>query len=84
MSEHRERSNWVRNLLREPAVRFSIGTRKEAWAVCPERPARARMVPDDDGELVGAVRALMDEKYDWSDGLVVEIAATCSGKGALP
>jgi hypothetical protein len=46
-----------------------VGTRGGA----PDtRPAVARIV--DDAETLAAVTALMDAKYGWSDGLVVEIA----------
>jgi deazaflavin-dependent oxidoreductase (nitroreductase family) len=68
VAEGRERAQWVQNLERDPAVRFRVGTRDQPT---PSRSAVARAVRDAD--LVAAVAALMDSKYGWSDGLVVEI-----------
>jgi deazaflavin-dependent oxidoreductase (nitroreductase family) len=70
VAERREAAQWVQNIERAPAVRFRVGRRDEAAA--PTSPARARTVRE--AELVGAVAALMQAKYGWSDGLVVEIA----------
>jgi deazaflavin-dependent oxidoreductase (nitroreductase family) len=64
VSENREASGWVKNLVRDPAVSFRIGNG-------PTANATARIVTDD--ATVAAVKKLMDAKYDWSDGLVVEI-----------
>jgi deazaflavin-dependent oxidoreductase (nitroreductase family) len=69
VAERREHAQWVRNLQRDPAVTFRVGTREEQGA--PSR-AMARVVREDD--LVAAVASLMDAKYGWSDGLVIEIA----------
>jgi deazaflavin-dependent oxidoreductase (nitroreductase family) len=69
VAEHREGAQWVKNLQREPAVTFRVGTRDEPGAPVP---ATARVVRET--ELVAAVSSLMDAKYGWSAGLVVEIA----------
>ncbi len=75
VSERREESGWVKNLRKDPHARFSVGTREAPGAAVPPTPARGRVVSDeDDPDLVRAVRALMDAKYKWSDGLVVELA----------
>lgn len=67
IAEHRERAQWVRNILADPHVRVRAGDRAFAGV--------ARPVPDErEPELVRAVKALSDAKYRWSDGLVVEIA----------
>lgn len=79
VSEMREQSHWVKNLERDPRVRFRVGVR-DAGAD-EGAPGTARVVREP--ELVAAVRALMDAKYGWSDGLVVEVAsASSSGGGA--
>ena len=53
---------------------FSVGTRSNSSAGLPATGALARVIRDaDDPPLVGAVKALMDAKYGWSDGLVVEL-----------
>lgn len=69
VAENRERAQWVKNIEHDPAVHFRVGTRGDAG---PDAPAQARVVRE--AELVAAVAALMNAKYGWSDGLVVEIA----------
>jgi deazaflavin-dependent oxidoreductase (nitroreductase family) len=73
VSEMRERAGWVKNLLKQPQVAFSVGTRTRPGAAHATTPATARIVRDEEEPLVGAVKALMDAKYGWSDGLVVEL-----------
>jgi deazaflavin-dependent oxidoreductase (nitroreductase family) len=68
VAERREKARWVQNLQRDPAVLFRIGTRDDASAPAP---ARARVLREKD--RVAQVASLMDAKYGWSDGLVVEI-----------
>jgi deazaflavin-dependent oxidoreductase (nitroreductase family) len=68
VAERREAAQWVQNIERDPAVHFRVGARGEAG---PATPATARIVRT--AELVVAVSSLMDAKYGWSDGLVVEI-----------
>jgi deazaflavin-dependent oxidoreductase (nitroreductase family) len=66
VSERREDAGWVKNLLREPAVSFRIGKSG------PSREATAEIVRDQ--ETVAKVSALMDEKYGWSEGLIVALS----------
>lgn len=74
VSERRERSNWVQNILHDPVVTFSIGTRAAQGSVVPPTRALGRIVaPDREPALAARVAALMDAKYDWSDGLIVEL-----------
>src|SRR5207245_7704802 len=67
IAENRDETNWVQNIRANPEVHVRVGDRQFA--------ARARVV-DDDAEpaLAQAVKALSDEKYGWSDGLIVELA----------
>jgi deazaflavin-dependent oxidoreductase (nitroreductase family) len=75
VSEMRRASGWVKNIERDPRVSFSVGTRGARESVLPNTAARARAVERaDEPELVARVSALMDEKYGWSDGLIVELA----------
>ncbi|HTO69323.1 MAG TPA: nitroreductase/quinone reductase family protein [Myxococcota bacterium] len=67
VSERREKSHWVQNVRQQPEVAFMVNRRL--------RRARGRALdPAAEPELHAAVRALMDQRYDWSDGLIVEIA----------
>jgi deazaflavin-dependent oxidoreductase (nitroreductase family) len=66
VSEHREHSHWVQNIAHHPSVTFRV--EGETFK------GRGRAVdPAQEPELAAAVAALMDAKYDWSDGLIVEL-----------
>jgi deazaflavin-dependent oxidoreductase (nitroreductase family) len=68
-AELREGAGWVKNLTRQPRVRFAVG---ERGAALEEREATARIVDEED--LTRAVKSRFEEKYGWSDGLLVEIS----------
>jgi deazaflavin-dependent oxidoreductase (nitroreductase family) len=72
VSEGRDHTDWVRNVLQNPAVTYSVGSRS-----AEQLPATARPLdPAHEPELAAAVSALMDAAYEWSDGLIVEIKPT--------
>ncbi len=66
VSELRERADWVQNIQHSPAVTVRIGDR--VWDGTG-RVVDAAAEP----QRIAAVRALMDAKYGWSDGLIVEL-----------
>ncbi len=66
VSEQRERAHWVQNIQRNPAITFRVGDQHYSGTGRAVDPAA-------EPELAAAVRALMDAKYDWSDGLIVEL-----------
>jgi hypothetical protein len=68
IAERREGAQWVQNIEQDSAVLFRVGTRGESG---PVAPATARIVHE--GDTIARIALLMDEKYGWSDGLVVEI-----------
>lgn len=72
VAERGEAADWVKNLMASPRVRFSVGARSDPTARLPLVEASARTLPADD-PLAAEVRALMDAKYGWSDGLIVEL-----------
>ncbi len=63
VSEKRAAAHWVRNIGADPSVSFRVGGTTIA--------GRASM--PDDAALIQAVKAKMEAKYNWSDGLVVEL-----------
>jgi deazaflavin-dependent oxidoreductase (nitroreductase family) len=68
VAEHRERTHWVQNIVRNSAVQVRLG-KDGTW-----RPARARPIsPETEADLTAEISRLMDAKYNWSDGLIVEI-----------
>ncbi len=65
-------ARWLGNLVADPRVTFSVGPRSEPERDRPDRRASARIVERAQApEVVAAVRAAMDAKYDWSDGTIV-------------
>ena len=75
VSEHREASGWVKNIRHDARVRFSVGTREAREEGASAADGRGRVVEEGaEPDLVRDVRALMDTKYGWSDGLVVELS----------
>jgi len=72
VSEPREQADWVQNILANPAVTFSIGSRSAAQSDGIARPIDPAAEP----ELAATVSALMHAAYEWSDGLIVEIKPT--------
>jgi hypothetical protein len=76
VSERGEASGWVKNIRADRRVRFSVGSRDAREEGLASTAGHARVVSDaDEPELTRAVRARMDAKYGWSDGLVVELSA---------
>ncbi|NWF68038.1 MAG: nitroreductase family deazaflavin-dependent oxidoreductase [Chloroflexi bacterium] len=74
VAEGRENAHWVRNILHNPAVTFSVGRRAAREETRPLAAARGRTIrPAAEPALAAAVSALMDAKYGWSDGLIVEL-----------
>jgi len=74
VAEMRREAGWVKNIERDPRVSFTVGTRSARESVRSNGVARARIVePSEEPELARRVSVLMDQKYGWSDGLIVEI-----------
>src|SRR5256885_15397802 len=66
IAEHRERANWVRNIIANSHVRVRVGDRRFEGT--------ARIVDDErEPDLARSIKALSDAKYGWSDGLVAEL-----------
>jgi len=69
VSEYPDRSDWVKNILHNPAVTFRVGSRSAEAIHGIGRAVDRAAEP----ELATAVSQLMDAKYDWSDGQIVEL-----------
>lgn len=67
VSEHGDRSHWVQNLRSDSKISFSVG--KAAYRGRGRAIDRKR-----EPELAAKIAALMEAKYKWSDGLIVELA----------
>lgn len=66
VSEMREKSQWVQNIQHDQTVSFRVGANSFSGT--------ARLVHSkEERELVSEVSKLMDKKYGWSKGLIVEL-----------
>lgn len=66
LAEHREQAQWVKNILRNPRVHVRAGER--------EFDATARVLDSTrDHDAYELARRLENAKYEWDDGLPVEI-----------
>ncbi|MCU0513877.1 MAG: nitroreductase family deazaflavin-dependent oxidoreductase, partial [Anaerolineae bacterium] len=75
VAEGGDRAHWVQNIRPSPAVGWMVGTRDQHAAAGPQRRpgyARALAAPDD-AEHIARIRRLMEARYGWSRGLVVQI-----------
>jgi deazaflavin-dependent oxidoreductase (nitroreductase family) len=68
VAEHGENAHWVKNIQHQPEVKFRVGLGD--WQAGTARAVDRHT----EMALAGEVAALMDAKYDWSDGLIVEIS----------
>jgi deazaflavin-dependent oxidoreductase (nitroreductase family) len=66
VAEHRERSQWIRNILADPRVRWRVDD--AAFSGCA-RVVDAAAEP----ALSATIQDLSTRKYGWGDGLVVEL-----------
>jgi deazaflavin-dependent oxidoreductase (nitroreductase family) len=74
VAERFERAHWVQNIRHQPRVTYSIGTRSDNGNAVP---GRARPLHEEaDANLITTVKALMDAKYGWSNGLIVALTPT--------
>lgn len=74
VSEMRENAHWVKNILNNPQVKFSVGTREDKNAVVAHHSAQGRIITADNEPVIHqAVSTKMDAKYNWSNGLIIEV-----------
>jgi deazaflavin-dependent oxidoreductase (nitroreductase family) len=65
-AETREHANWVQNIQNSPEVKF--------WVQGQTYSGSGRIINRDaEPELSEAVAGLFEDKYEWSDGLLVEL-----------
>lgn len=73
IAETGEKAHWVQNIQHNPTVRFRIGKRT-ATADDPQYMGTGRIVDrNSETQLVAAIADLMNAKYSWSKGLIVEL-----------
>ena len=66
LSEHKNKGHWVQNVLHDFIISFQVNNKTFN--------GHARTLEDDkDKDLIIKISALMDKKYGWSDGLIMEL-----------
>jgi F420H(2)-dependent quinone reductase len=66
VSERKEKAHWVQNIMHNPGVMFTVSSKSFEGI--------ARIIDkDSESKLAGKVSNLMNTKYGWSDGLIVEL-----------
>jgi deazaflavin-dependent oxidoreductase (nitroreductase family) len=66
ISERENNAHWVQNILYNPKVSFSVGD--------VSFQGTARIINQEkESDLAAQVSILMDEKYGWSKGVIVEL-----------
>ena len=66
ISQYRDEAHWVQNIKNHPRISFEVDGDKYVGL--------GRVIdPEDEQELAGKVLELMDARYQWSDGLIVEL-----------
>jgi deazaflavin-dependent oxidoreductase (nitroreductase family) len=66
ISERKEKAHWVQNIMHNPRVLFTVNSKSfEGTARTVDKHTEHK--------LAGEIAGLMNTKYGWSDGLIVEL-----------
>ena len=66
LSEYKKKVHWVQNILHNPTISFHVDN--QAFH------GYGRVIEDAvETDLINRISQLMDKKYGWSDGLIVEL-----------
>ena len=69
LSEHRKKAHWVQNIIHDPKISFQVD--KQIFN------GYGRIVENvEESDLIHRVSELMDKKYGWSDGLIMELTSS--------
>ncbi len=66
LSEHKKKAHWVQNIIHYPKISIQVDNQNYNGY---GRVVEAAVEKD----LIHSVSELMDKKYGWSDGLIVEL-----------
>lgn len=67
ISEMRGRAHWVQNIQHSPTVQITVGKK--------QFQGTGRILDEGkDSELIEKISKLMNEKYGWSEGTIVELS----------
>jgi uncharacterized pyridoxamine 5'-phosphate oxidase family protein len=66
LSERKKKAHWVQNILHDPKISFQVDN--QAFN------GYGRVIEDTaEKDLIHKISELMDKKYGWSDGLIMEL-----------
>lgn len=66
VSEYPKRAHWVQNIRHDQSVKFTVGSHSFE--------GKGRLIDSaKEGSLAETISALMDQKYGWSNGQIVEL-----------
>ena len=65
VSELKEHAHWVQNILHNPNVSFTVNSRNFG--------GYARVIDYEESKLISTISSLMNKKYGWSEGLIIEL-----------
>ena len=69
LSEHRKKAHWVQNIIHDPKISFQVD--KQIFN------GYGRIVENvEESDLIHRVSELMNKKYGWSDGLIMELTSS--------
>ena len=69
LSENRKKAHWVQNIIHDPKISFQVD--KQIFN------GYGRVVEsDEESDLIHRISELMDKKYGWSDGLIMELTSS--------
>ncbi len=67
LSEHKKKAHWVQNILHDSKILFKVNSKT--------LNGNGRIIEDsEEKDLILGISAMMDRKYGWSDGLIVELS----------
>ncbi len=67
LSERKKKAHWVQNILHDPKISFQVNSKTFN--------GHGRIIGDsEEKDLILKISAMMDSKYGWSDGLIVELS----------
>jgi len=66
ISERKEKADWVQNIIHNPIVMFTVNSK-------PFEGTARTVDKHIEDKLAGEIANLMNAKYGWSDGLIVEL-----------
>jgi deazaflavin-dependent oxidoreductase (nitroreductase family) len=66
ISERKEKAHWVQNIIHNPIVMFTVNSN-------PFEGTARTVDKHTEHKLAGEIASLMNTKYEWSDGLIIEL-----------